>query len=182
MAFRPARPNNSHDQRAARLAAWWFNHRFLVMTRGAHDFVGVNYYFSSYKQWQWRPPFITTIPTTEPTSDLGWPIDPTGLTQVLLELKRYKLPIYITENGVADAADTKRADFIRDHLRAVERAQAAGADVRGYLHWSLIDNFEWDLGFAPRFGLVAVDYATQKRTPRRSAYVYKAIIEQANRQ
>lgn len=110
---------------------------------------------------------------------MGWAIDPGGLTRVLEQLKVYRLPIYITENGLADADDDQRSDFIRDHLRAVEAAQVRGVDVRGYLHWSLLDNFEWADGFTPRFGLVAVDYATQARTPRRSAYVYKAIIEQA---
>ncbi len=152
-----------------RRRAFWFNHYFLRATRGTHDFLGVNYYFPAVQNWQ------------GPNSDLGWPIYAAGLTEVLLEMKRYRVPIYITENGVADATDKLRPDFIRDHLRAVEEAQAQGADVRGYLHWSLLDNFEWDLGFEPRFGLVEVDYTTQKRTPRPSAYVYKAIIEQATR-
>lgn len=147
---------------------WWFNHRFLRRTQGTHDFLGVNYYFPS--KWQvWDGP----------KSDLGWPVYPKGLTQILLDLRQYRLPIYITENGVADARDRLRSDFIRDHLRAVEKAQVRGADVRGYLHWSLLDNFEWHLGFAPRFGLVEVDYKTLARKPRPSAYVYKAIIEQA---
>lgn len=188
IAFRPARAESGSDQRAARLSAWWFNHRFLAMTAGTHDFIGVNYYFSAAKRWPrlWRgwpprPSSFHNAATTGPASDLGWPINPAGLAQVLLELRHYKLPIYVTENGVADANDHQRADFIRDHLRAVEQAQAHGALVRGYLHWSLLDNFEWDLGFSPRFGLVAVDYTTQARTPRRSAYVYKAIIEQAQR-
>lgn len=181
IAFQPARPDVWADQKLAALSSWWFNHRFLSLTLGSHDFLGLNYYFSSAKQWQWWPPRSTTVPWAGATSDLKWPINPQGLTQVLLELKRYKRPIYITENGLADASDSQRADFIRDHLRAVEQAQAQGADVRGYLHWSLLDNFEWDLGFAPRFGLVAVDYPSQKRTPRPSAYVYKAIIEQAKK-
>jgi len=181
IAFKPSRAESWADQRLAALHSWWFNHRFLRMTRGTHDFIGVNYYFTAQKRWRAWPPGVVTDSWDGPTSDIGWPLDPAGLTQVLLELKRYRLPIYITENGLADAEDRQRADFIRDHLRAVERAQAQGADVRGYLHWSLLDNFEWDLGFGPRFGLVAVDYTTQTRTPRRSAYVYKAIIEQAKR-
>ena len=181
IAFVPHRPTSRADGRAAALYSQWFNHRFFTATRGTHDFIGVNSYFAAKKRWRPWPPHAATIPPAGPHSDLNWPISPAGLTQVLLEATRYKVPIYVTENGVADAKDTLRADFIRDHLRAVEAAQARGADVRGYLHWSLIDNFEWDLGFAPRFGLVAVDYATQKRTPRRSAYVYKAIIEQAKR-
>lgn len=150
------------------LLRWLFNHLWYQLTRDTHDFLGINYYFSSrWEAWQGVK------------SDLGWPINPTGLTQVLLEAKRYRLPIYVTENGVADAADTKRADFIRDHVRAIEAAQAQGADVRGYLHWSLIDNFEWAKGFAPRFGLAEVDYQTMERRIRPSAWAYKAIIEQS---
>lgn len=149
---------------------WWFNQRFLRRTRGFHDFIGVNYYFPS--KWQaWDVP----------KSDIGWPVYPQGLTDILLSLRQYNVPLYVTENGIADAHDRMRPDFIRDHLRAVAAAQAQGADVRGYLHWSLLDNFEWHLGFAPRFGLVEVDYKTLERKPRKSAYVFKAIIEQAQR-
>ncbi|MEK7556385.1 MAG: family 1 glycosylhydrolase, partial [Patescibacteria group bacterium] len=148
--------------------SWRFHHRFLRTTAGTHDFLGVNYYFSRRRK---------TWPG--PRSDMDWPIDPAGLTQVLLSLRSYGLPIYITENGVADSKDRLRGDFIRDHLRAIEKAQAEGADVRGYLYWSLLDNFEWQHGFAPRFGLVEVDYETMERRVRSSAYAYKAIIEQA---
>jgi beta-glucosidase len=165
IAWQPARPDAWSDQKITALSSWWFNHRFLALTRGSHDFLGLNYYFSATKQWQWWPPRSTTASWDGVNSDLGWPIDPAGLTQVLLELKRYKRPIYITENGLADADDSRRANFIRDHLRAVERAQAQGADVRGYLHWSFLDNFEWDLGFAPRFGLVAVTTPPKNALP-----------------
>ena len=95
----------------------------------------------------------------------------------LMDLKRYQVPIYITENGLADAADRYRQWFIKETLPAVHRAIRDGADVRGYLHWSLMDNFEWAYGFWPRFGLVEVDYATQERRPRPSAQYYKKIIE-----
>jgi beta-glucosidase len=95
-----------------------------------------------------------------------------------MRLKRFKKPIFITENGLADATDQRRAKFIRDHLRSVWRAIQDGADVRGYLYWSLLDNFEWARGYAPRFGLVAVDYATQKRTIRPSALEYAKIISE----
>ena len=151
-----------------KLSEWWFNRLFYPLTATTHDFLGVNYYFPSrWEKWQ------------GPRSDMNWPIDPAGLTKVLLPLRKYRRPIYITENGVADADDSKRADFIRGHMRAVEKAQAQGADVRGYLYWSLLDNFEWAEGFKPRFGLVRVDYKTMERKVRPSAYAYKAIIEQA---
>lgn len=151
-----------------KLKDYWFNQYFFSLTRGRHDFIGVNYYFTDQgKPWD------------GPKSDIGWPIYPEGLTQALLDLKRYNMPLYVTENGLADASDSERADFIRDHLRAVEQAQEQGVDVRGYFYWSLLDNFEWDLGFTPRFGLVEVDYETMERKVRPSAYVYKAIIESA---
>lgn len=181
IAWRPADPKRWADRRLATLYSWWFNHRFLSLTCGTHDFMGVNYYFTATKRLHLWPPGVVTVPWAGAVSDVQWPIDATGLTQVLLELRRYKKPIYVTENGIADADDRQRADFIRDHLRALERAQAKGADVRGYLYWSLLDNFEWDLGFSPRFGLVAVDYSSQRRTPRPSASVYQAIIKQAHK-
>ncbi|MCH8748798.1 glycoside hydrolase family 1 protein [Patescibacteria group bacterium] len=179
IAYVPEHRNQFGDRLVTSVQDWWFNHRFLALTRGAHDFIGVNFYFTVQKRVRLIPWQISDVPWTGPTSDLGWPLRAEGLTQVLLHLKRYGLPIYITENGLADAKDTRRADFIRDHLRAVETAQKQGVNIRGYFHWSLLDNFEWADGFDPRFGLIEVDYETQQRTPRPSAYVYKAIIEQA---
>lgn len=179
IAYRPARSKEKSDQLVAWGYHWWYNDSFLQMTRGCHDFLGLNYYLSARKGGQWWPPRLWTVPWSSPTSDIGWPIYAAGLTELLLAFQRYHLPIFITENGLADALDAKRPDFIRQHLRAIEQAQRQGADVRGYFHWSLLDNFEWADGFKPRFGLVAVDFKTQRRTPRPSAYVYKAIIETA---
>jgi beta-glucosidase len=158
-----------------------FTHSFFLLTKRTHDFIGVNYYFSRQYTFHIIPPFMRAIPVSGTLSDIAWPIYPEGLTRVLLDIKRYKKPIYVTENGLADTKDSRRADFIRSHVRAIEKAQSKGADVRGYLHWSLLDNFEWADGFAPRFGLVAVDYKTMERTVRPSAWVYKAIIEQSHR-
>ena len=89
---------------------------------------------------------------------------------------RFRKPIIITENGIADSTDTKRAKYIERHIAAVQRAMNDGVDVRGYLYWSLLDNFEWESGFGPRFGLIEVDYKTQKRIIRPSAYIYKQLI------
>jgi beta-glucosidase len=149
------------------------------LIRGHQDFLGVNYYFTAYKMFdaaRWR---VADKPWKGPVSDLGWPIRPEGLLEVLREFRRWGVPLYVTENGVADERDVVRADYIRRHLQAVEQAQQEGIDVRGYFHWSLLDNFEWAEGFRPRFGLVAVDFATQERKPRASAYVYRAIIQRA---
>ena len=81
----------------------------------------------------------------------------------------------MSEGGVADAEDTGRAEYITRQVQGVARALKDGADVRGHMYWSLLDNYEWALGFAKRFGLVAINYETQERTIRPSAYVYKKI-------
>lgn len=179
IAYLPANRGQLDDQIVVRFMDWWFNQRFFSLIGPTFDFIGVNYYFCSKLRVHLFPLSLQTIPWPGPKSDLNWPLIPEGLTHVLLRMKRYKKPIYITENGLADAADSRRADFIRSHLRAVEKAQAQGADVRGYLHWSLLDNFEWADGFKPRFGLIEIDYKTMARKVRPSAYVYKAIIEQS---
>ena len=82
------------------------------------------------------------------------------------------------ENGIADADDKLRVDFIRDHLYYVHQAMAEGVDVRGYFYWSLFDNFEWDKGFWLRFGLVEVDYKTMERKIRQSAWEYAKITKE----
>jgi len=114
-----------------------------------------------------------------PVSDLGWEIYPAGLGALVREwAARSGLPVYVTENGIADAADAKRASFLVDHLAQVASAIADGVDVRGYFHWSLLDNFEWAEGYAPRFGLVEVDYATQARRVRPSGELYARIARE----
>jgi len=97
---------------------------------------------------------------------------------LLVRLKRYKLPIFILENGICTDDDSLRWDFISEHLRSLHRAISEGAGVIGYIHWSLIDNFEWDKGFAPRFGLVHVDYHTYQRTIRQSAKNFAQVCQE----
>lgn len=106
---------------------------------------------------------------------MGWELLPEAIYHVLIALKKYKKPIYITENGLADINDEKRPWFIVETLKNVHKAIIDGADVRGYLYWSLLDNFEWDKGFWPRFGLIAVNYKTLERRARDSAYIYRDI-------
>lgn len=145
------------------------NYFFLRRIKDSLDFVGVNYY---------RKNRLFGDPTGDIT-DTGWEIFPQGLYLLVKGVwERHHLPIFVTENGLADARDIKRAKFIKDHVAQVVRALREGIDVRGYFHWSLLDNFEWDSGFWPRFGLVEVDYKTQERKIRRSAMVYKEIIEE----
>jgi beta-glucosidase len=121
-------------------------------------------------------------------TETGWEVFAQGLTDTLLWIKnRYgNPPVYITENGAAffdpptvEGAvleDPLRADYVRKHLLAVHDAIRQGADIRGYLAWSLLDNFEWAYGFSKRFGLVHVDYATLKRTPKASAHFYSRVV------
>lgn len=148
----------------------WTN--FLDRVRTQLDWLGVQYYSDTP-----CTPFGYDLDGCElPRTDMGWRICPEGLYHVVMAAwERYRIPILVTENGLADAADTQRGRFIIDHLAWLHRAIAQGADVRGYLHWSLLDNYEWAYGYPPRFGLVEVDYETRQRTPRSSANLYAQI-------
>ena len=142
------------------------------------DFIGVNYYSRHLFTACARPPFAAegVDPKAADRNDLGWEIYPQGLFEVCLATwKRYALPIHITENGIADASDSRRGRFIIDHLAQVRRLLDAGVKVERYFHWSLMDNLEWHDGYGPRFGLVEVDYATMERKPRPSARLYAEI-------
>jgi beta-glucosidase len=111
-----------------------------------------------------------------PRSSLGWSIDAAGLRRALVSLwEELRLPLWVTENGVADEDDELRPGFLADHLRAVVEALGDGADVRGYLYWTGFDNFEWLEGYGANFGLVAVDRATLERRPKPSAEVFAGI-------
>ena len=144
---------------------------------GTQDFVGVNYYTGDLIELSLTHGIIQKERKNLPKSDLGWTINPPGFYRVLKTVaKKYPaLPILITENGVADSNDGLRPEFIRAHLAELSRAIRDGARVEGYCHWSLMDNFEWAEGFAPRFGLYAVDYSTLARSPRPSAALFHDI-------
>ena len=100
---------------------------------------------------------------------MGCEIYPEGLYTILQDVSEFRLPIFVTENGVCTEKDSERWNFIQSHLLQLHRAMQQGIPVRGYVYWSLLDNFEWADGFGPRFGLVEVDYKTQRRTVRESA-------------
>ncbi|MFC5289760.1 GH1 family beta-glucosidase [Actinokineospora guangxiensis] len=160
------------------------------------DYVGVNYYYRRHVAD--APPAVadpadrtaedigvdyTQLPDV-PKTGLGWPIEPTGLIEALTDLKnRYPdlPPIYLTENGCAypePVEDRERVAFLSSHLSALSTAIEFGVDVRGYFHWSLLDNFEWAHGYGPRFGLVHVDYTTLVRTPKASFSWYRDYIRE----
>jgi len=153
------------------LVNYIWNHKFLNGIENHQDFIGLNYYYS----YSLKKGFLKD--SSESVTDLGWGIYSKGIYYVLKDLKKYNKPIYITENGLADKKDDKRAKFIIDHLRWVHKAIKEGTDVRGYFHWSLMDNFEWDKGLEPRFGLIEIDYKTLERIPRPSSKIYGEICK-----
>lgn len=154
--------------------------------KGTMDYVGINYYGRLYIQSKLTDPQNFKVLNSAPgdiTSDLGWALYPHGFYQVLQRAhQQYQRPIYILENGIADANidDPLRQHFLVTHLREIVNAiKYAGADVRGFFYWSLMDNFEWAEGFGPRFGLLHVDYDDDfKRTTRQGAQLFSEIIAQ----
>lgn len=164
-----------------RFAAWLrhriFNEEYIDILRRHHalDFIGLNYYsrqLVDVRGWGVRNLFADVCQNGHhpvKKNSLGWDIYPEGLRDLLLRLKKYRLPVMVTENGICTSDDAERWEYIRGHLQSVHEAIERGASVTGYLYWSLLDNFEWDKGFSPRFGLIDVDYKTQRRTVRESA-------------
>jgi beta-glucosidase len=153
------------------------------------DFLGVNYYNpTTVREDPGSAPLeAETVTPRGHTTAMGWPVDASGLHDLLLRLRADygDLQIWITENGAAFdderlvdgvVEDPSRVAFLRDHLTALRRAVADGVDVRRYHAWSLLDNFEWEHGYDKRFGIVRVDYATQERIPKRSALWYRDHI------
>lgn len=160
------RPHNMFDEISTKVMRYAWNWWFLKRIKRHMDFVGVNYYFSDY---------YTGIGKRDnpkvPVNDLGWYAEPEGLYPIVLRTwSRFKKPIFVTESGIADADDASRQWWIEENVVAMERALSEGVDVRGYFHWSLLDNFEWSFGWWPEFGLVHVDREkNMKRTIRPSA-------------
>ena len=151
----------------------YLDHFYILnKIRDYQEFIGLNYYLRNRIKL-----FKFNQNENKLVSDIGWEIYPEGIYHVLKNLKKYQKPIYITENGLADKEDKFRKDFIRDHLFWIYKAIEEGVDVRGYLHWSLMDNLEWHKGFEPEFGLIGIDYKTLERKPRPSAYYYAEICK-----
>jgi beta-glucosidase len=148
---------------------------------GSFDYLGINYYTRDriVGRWDRAHPYDVAATPGRSRSDLGWEIYPEGLYRLLVRYARRGWPLFVTENGVADGRDVERADFLRAHLYAVDRARAEGVDVIGYLHWSLIDNFEWSHGTRGRFGLFTINFDDPTLTRRPTAAV--AVFQQAAR-
>lgn len=181
ISFEPYRRHSWGDSLFVRFADNLWNHAFFQWTSRFHDFIGVNYYFHyrvAFVPADFRHLFFQVRNENREVSDVGWEVYPPGMFQVLQDMAVYKKPIYITENGIAVTNDDKRIRFIVGHIKEVYHAIQTGVDVRGYFHWSLLDNFEWEKGFGPRFGLVEVDYETMERRSRKSLEIYGEIAKE----
>ncbi len=195
--FDPARPFAPQDRAVAAAFNRVFNETILKslrlgrlvfpLTRAgrasgprhSQDFIGVNYYTRELVKFnrRYRAELFgeRMLPAGAARSDLSWELYPDGLYRTLLALRREQLPIYVTENGIADRDDAMRPEYLLTHLDAIRRAIDAGAPVRGYFHWTCFDNFEWAEGYTAKFGLIACDPVTQERRPRPSARLYAEI-------
>jgi beta-glucosidase len=153
----------------------------LPEVTGTFDYFGVNYYHRDRVAFDLRAAGqLFGRNQLPPDWEAGMPffrgdVYPKGLYRLVMDLAPYGKPIYITENGLLDNDDGKRPRYIVEQLGQVHRAIRDGAPVKGYYHWSLLDNFEWAEGYATRFGLVHTEFATQKRTMKRSGRLYGEI-------
>ena len=153
--------------------------RLEKIVEASADFIGVAHYWGQLCAFDPRRPqgqFVRRFnPPGVPVTDMGWASDPSWMRQVLNDLKPYGKPVYVTENGIATADDSARERYLTDVLTSVHAAIEDGVDVRGYFHWTNMDNFEWARGYAPRFGLIAVDRKTLERTVKPSGRLYARI-------
>ncbi|MGI9147358.1 MAG: glycoside hydrolase family 1 protein [Chloroflexota bacterium] len=155
------------DQLMARLGDWGWQGRVLNRTLARLDWIGVNYYSRTLVGLPWPRNHARQ---SRGLTDFGWEIYPQGLYDVLLRVGGYGKPVIVTENGISDRDDDQRPSYLVAHLRQVHRAISAGVDLRGYMYWSLLDNFEWAAGYSQCFGL-----ATRDRALRPSGYLYGTI-------
>lgn len=170
-----ARVGIAYQKGASKLVNHEWIYDFLDSIEDFQDFIGLNYYVGKFSSSLFKKIFRVKL------TDIGMEINPKGIYYALKDLKKkYNKPIYITENGLADAKDEKRAKFIIDHLKWVHKAIEEKVDVRGYFYWSLMDNFEWVMGFAPRFGLIEIDYNNLERKLRPSSRIYAEICRNNN--
>lgn len=158
---------------AVKVADKFGNYLFYDLTKRRVDFIGFNYYFTNYFDGH------NIVMPEQPVNDMGWYMEPSGVGDVATKLWiRYKKPVIITENGLADDKDQHRQWWIKETMISLAKAQKAGVELLGYFHWSLLDNFEWIYGWWPKFGLVRVDRENgMKREIRPSAKWWAAQIK-----
>lgn len=180
--FRPA-DNKLLNRLLTHVGRFISNDLILKFTNKNSDFIGLNYYFSIKVDFNFKNLSINSIYNKDSTqkdeksSDMNWLLNPEGIYYVLKDLRKYKKPIYITECGLADYKDENREWYIQGCIDNIKKAHNEGVDIRSFIYWSLTDNFEWDFGFWPRFGLVEVDYSNSKRKIRNSAITFAEIIK-----
>jgi beta-glucosidase len=191
-------PKSPLDRLVARVPAWFMNDVTLsALTDGVFrppiglwdrmdeaantmDYIGIDYYGRDMMAFDLKKPksaFVRRFPMpgAEYSMD-GWgEICPDGLYRLIMDTRKYNKPIIVTETGIPDNTDAQRPRFMITHTAAVHRAIRDGAPVKGFFHWSLLDNFEWAEGYAARFGLYHTDFQTQQRTLKRSGEVYSEI-------
>ena len=162
---------------SAGVGQWLFDDYWIRKAIRKTDFLGINYYVSQ-RVYGYR-----IHNPEDKINDLGWPMEPGDLEHVLDRLHhKYKKPILITENGVADADDAYRKWWISESVLAMQRAIHQGVELLGYMHWTLTDNFEWDKGRWPRFGLYEIDYRDLSRKPRASALWFAQVIKKVTKE
>lgn len=177
------RPQNLLDLFATRWMRYFWNWWFLNRIKKYQDYVGFNYYFTDYYRFgDWnhikKGQFFYRVNPQLSKNDLGWYMEPEGIYPLMVRIwAHFKKPIMITENGLADKDDAQRKWWIEESIVAMERALSEGIELIGYMHWSLLDNFEWAYGWWPEFGLIHVDRKTMERTIRPSAKYYAEQIE-----
>jgi beta-glucosidase len=201
LEFAADRPANSLDRKLAALGdrlynlalleaiatgdmSWWFPGEGRTDFRmpelpSSNDFVGLNYYSRVHLRFAGLPgaigQFFYRDPERRGLTDTGWEVYPEGFDRALRRSAAAGRPVLVTENGIATGDDGIRRTFLHEHVLVLAHRRAAGTDIEGYFHWSLIDNFEWLEGFGPRFGLFEVDYATFARRRRLSADLFASL-------
>lgn len=164
--------NSRISRLVARVGHWFSNEMIIRRVNKKQDFMGLNFYFVN------RVLGTKIHNPGDRRNDLGWDMQPEKLRDLLVQLyEKFQKPIMITETGVADMHDQYRKWWIEESIRSMYVAKGRGVKLLGYIHWSLLDNFEWAEGFWPRFGLIAVDRTTQHRTIRASARWYGRVIQ-----
>jgi len=195
MWLRPNDPHSRLERFGTYLGNYIFNTNYIAACANDLDFIGLNYYFGYYFDLRLSEPDqmfrqdSTMTPANVPflgvtvrprtfRSDFGWPIAPDFFYSALRNIyDSYKKPIFVTENGIADRDDVYRGMYTLTHLVALQRAVSEGANVRGYAHWSTIDNLEWNEGYSKRFGLIKLNPVTGERKLQRSAHLYSEIAK-----
>jgi beta-glucosidase len=183
----PAAARRRRDRLAAGTAQLFMDRwpvgrgRLARIVDSPSDYIGLNHYTGSLVAFDPRRPreqFLRRFnPPDAPQSDFGWAIRPEWLRRALEELKPLGKPVYVTENGIATGDDGRRQEFLVAMLSQVWEAVQAGVDVRGYFHWTSMDNFEWAQGYSMRFGLIGVDRQTQERRIKQSGWLLARIAE-----